>query len=34
MEVDGVGMKQAEAEYWRAERSEGEWQGQAGGSRW
>ena len=34
MEVDGVGMKQAEAEDWRTERSEGEWQGLAEGSRW
>ena len=29
MEVDRVGMKRAEAEDWRAERSEGEWQGLA-----
>ena len=34
MEVDDVGMKQAVAEDWRAEMSEGEWRGLAGGSRW
>lgn len=34
MEVDGVGIKQAEAEDWRAEMSEGEWQGLAERSRW
>ena len=34
MEVDDAGMKQAKAEDWRAEISEGEERRLAGGSRW
>ena len=34
MEVDDMGMEQAEAEDWRADMSEGEGQELAGGSRW
>ena len=34
MEVDDAGMKQAEAEDWRAKMSEGEGQRLAGRSRW